>query len=112
MSNKIQTIVKMIVDLLVDGKYQEIENITHGERLSSSDISNVIREYGHTLISPPLSAYDCIDCIRIQGTPFPSWSVVMNLWTRSEGKSDLSIQMTLTGYDEQMSVILEDIHVL
>jgi hypothetical protein len=111
-TNNIKTIMKTIVDLLVHEKYQDIENITGGNRLSSSDIKHAIQEYGHNVIAPPLSAFDSMDCVSIQGTPFSSWSVRMNLWTSDEGKSDLSIDATISEQDDGISLILEDIHVL
>ena len=41
----------------------------------------------------------------------PAWSVVMTLWTEEEGRSDLSIVLTVTQLEDGFDVTLDDIHV-
>jgi hypothetical protein len=103
--------VSNIIELLVNKQYSEIERITSGTRLPAKEIEAAIRDYGHLLIIPPLSEYNNLDIIAIKSTT-PSWSVRMNLWTQDEGKSDLTIELTIKEKGSTFSVELDDIHVL
>jgi hypothetical protein len=42
----------------------------------------------------------------------PRWSIIMPLWTAEEGRSDLSLELTLVENGETTNVELDDIHVL
>jgi len=103
--------VSNFVELLVNKQYSEIERITSGIRLPAKEIEAAIRDYGLLLIIPPLSEYNNLDIIAIK-SPTPSWSVRMNLWTQDEGKSDLTIELTIKEKGSTFSVELDDIHVL
>jgi hypothetical protein len=85
--------------------------LTAGIRLSANEIRTAIYEYGCTLILPPLSEYKTLDIIRIKDAAASSWSVRMNLWTQEEGKSDLSIELTIKEKDGIAVVEFDDIHV-
>lgn len=111
MKNSIKIIVQNIVQLLVDEEFQKIETLTAGIRLSANEIRTAIYEYGCTLILPPLSEYKTLDIVRIKDAAVCSWSVRMNLWTQEEGKSDLSIALTIKEKDGVAAVEFDDIHV-
>ncbi|MBN2569090.1 MAG: hypothetical protein JXB42_06635 [Deltaproteobacteria bacterium] len=111
MENSIKTIVQNIVQLLVNEEFQKIETLTAGIRLSANEIRTAIYEYGCTLILPPPSEYKTLDIIRIKDETASSWSVRMNLWTQEEGKSDLSIELTIKEEDGVSVVEFDDIHV-
>ena len=47
-----------------------------------------------------------------QGVKPPRWSVRMDLWTAEEGRSDLSLELTIIESGRGYTVELDDIHVL
>ena len=54
-----------------------------------------------------------IDAIEITEADPKSWSVRYDLWTEEEGRSDLSLEVTLIESDNKlMRVELNNIHVL
>jgi hypothetical protein len=104
--------VERIVHLLVQGRFDDVVKLTGGVRLDAAAIHQAISNYGQTLVDPPQSAFQELDVIQVKGSAFPTWSIWMPLWTAREGKSDLSIQLTLIEHGETHIVELDDIHVL
>lgn len=113
MNDKIIRTLRYVVTLLVKEQYEELEKLTMGIRLQANHIKSAIQEYGRTLIMPPDSTYDKLDIIEIEGVKPVKWSVTFDLWTMEEGRSDLSLELTLINSDsELLGVELDNIHVL
>lgn len=104
--------VKTVVDLLVDAKYDELEQLTSGTRLSSEEMARAVRQYGRVLVAPPIQAYDELDVVQVRQATPPRWSVRMSLWTAEEGRSDLSVEMTVVERNKGFGIEVDDIHVL
>jgi len=104
--------VKRIVAMLVVGNYEELARITNEVRLDAESIERAVHEYGRKLVMPPSEAFDELDAIQIMNQVPCKWSVRMDLWTREEGRSDLSLDLTLIQYGDNYSVEVNDIHVL
>ena len=105
--------MQQLIDLfLVARKYSELEALTNGVRLGALDIASAITKYGKNLVIPPNNAWELLDVVEIRNAQPPQWSVTMPLWTREEGRSDLSIELTLIGDEGGCTIELDDIHVL
>lgn len=104
--------VRLVIRHLVDGRYHELELLTGGERLPAVEMAEAVTEYGRELVMPPLASQQYLDVVEIDGSHPPSWSVVCPLWTREEGRSDLSIELTLTRHGCGFRIVLDGIHVL
>jgi hypothetical protein len=110
---RIQKTVEGLMLLLAKADYAEIESMTSGIRMSRLDIADAIVEYGRTLVVPPTEAYEQLDSIEVANAPSPTWSVTMPLWTVEEGRSDLTIELTLVEQsDGTFRVELDNLHVL
>jgi hypothetical protein len=83
-----------------------------GSRLSSDDVQKVIESYGRSIELPPEQHYENLDIIEVNNSNPKKWSVVQPLWTREEGYSDLSLEVTATHEAGQICLYLDDIHVL
>ncbi len=112
MERQIKEIVASLIALLVEGEYSEIERKTNGARLSAEEIKTAVEQYGRKLVPPPSEAYDEMDVIEVKGSGVPQWSITMPLWTKEEGRSDLSVELTIFKKTEGVTVELDDIHVL
>lgn len=88
-------LVKHVVELLVAGEFDAAAQITGYSRLSAEDIAEAIRSYGRTLVIPPSHAWQELDIVRVAAAADPTWSVVCNLWTLEESRSDLSLVCTI-----------------
>jgi hypothetical protein len=104
--------VRQVVECLVSGRYGDVEQLTGGTRLNALQIAKAITTYGRELIAPPTSAFDNMDVVEVKTATPPRWSVVMPLWTREEGRSDLSIELTVIRLGDAAIVELDDLHVL
>ena len=110
---KVILTIKKIVELLVSKNYQELEKLSGGVRLTSSEIDQAVCDYGAVLVTPPDSDFENVDAIEITGSNPRSWSVRYDLWTEEEGRSDLSLEVTLIENDKEiMGVELDNLHVL
>ena len=82
-------------------------------RLSAQDIAVVLSRYGARLSPPPADAGSYVSVISVQGSTFPTWSVVTPVWTEEEGRSDLSLELTISETPQsRLAVELDDLHVL
>lgn len=105
----IQSALREVVELLVSQDYDRIEKLTGGSRLSANEIEQGIRDYGRTLVSPPLEAYELADVIQISNSAPPEYSIRFRLYTKEEGRSDLEIQATLKKQAGSMVIELDNI---
>jgi hypothetical protein len=112
MNKQIKHYVRQVIECLVAGKFVELETLTDQQRLSAKEMSDAISGYGRRLVTPPDNAYDLIDAIEVLNTQPKQWSVIMPLWTHEEGRSDLSVEITLITTEQGVKVELDDIHVL
>lgn len=103
--------VKRMVALLVARDYSAAERISQGVRLNASEIEGAVQDYGHVLVAPPDSAFDSLDAIEVRGSNPKRWSVRFDLWTADEGRSDLTLELTVEETDPP-KIELDDLHVL
>jgi hypothetical protein len=109
---QLKDVVREVIEHLVSRRYAELEAMTNGVRLKASDIDRAVAEYGRDLVPPPENAYELLDIVEVRGFSNTKWSVVIPLWTREEGRSDLSVELTLIRCGEKFAVEFDNIHVL
>jgi hypothetical protein len=112
MNAKLTEPVSQIVGLLVAGKYADLEHQTHSVRLTGNAIAKAIADYGRTLVLPPRDGFRLMNVVEIRNAQPKRWSVAMPLWTKEEGRSDLTVEMTISEHENTFLVALDDIHVL
>jgi len=112
MNDKLREPVNQIISLLVAAKYAELEEQTHGVRLSANAMAKAIAEYGRTLVLPPEDGFSLMNVVEVTNAHPKRWSVAMPLWTKEEGRSDLTVEMTIVERESIFSVELDDIRVL
>jgi hypothetical protein len=112
MRQTLEQSVRRVIELLVAGKYSELEALTNGLRLSAEEMAQAIRGYGRELTSPPNEEFDLMTVVEIRNAQPRRWSITMQLWTCEEGRSDLSVELTLVAADDGFTIELDDIHVL
>ena len=103
--------VRDLYELLRNGKYEEIVQITGGVRLSSNEIKYAISEYGRRLAPYPKTID--LDVIEVTGSDPKKWSVVAPVFTEEEGLSDLNIELTIIDDGHpNLKIEFDDLHVL
>lgn len=87
--------VRNVMTLLAEQRYDELEQFTRGTQLSATDIALVIQDYGKTVVPCPEPIEDLLDIVAVREASRPTWSVIVPVYTREEGRSDLSIELTV-----------------
>jgi len=83
---------------------------TSASRLTADEIRASLMQYGRTLIELPIDARSIVDTYRIADTM--SIAIDVPLWTKEEGRSDLTLSLTLTRVGGAIQIAVEDLHVL
>ena len=93
-----------VVECLVKNDYQFISKIPLVSKLPETtliQIKSYIEDYGEELISLPEDAWDSSVYVWQRGY----WDVLVDLWTRNEGHSDLVLSVRV--YEERESYRFE-----
>jgi hypothetical protein len=101
-----------MVDQLTRGDYESLVKRCAKSRLTDNDLRAIIRDYGRKLVSPPADAYQTLDAVPVKDAVVPTWSIRAPLWTETEGRSDLTLELTVALGSGEPSVELDDLHVL
>jgi hypothetical protein len=101
-----------MVVIIAQGNYEMLIQRCAKSRLTSEDVQSAIREYGRKIIEPPVNAYQSLDVVPIRNAAVPTWSVRVPLWTEEEGRSDLTLEMTISLAHDHPVIELDDLHVL
>ncbi|MBI5722645.1 MAG: hypothetical protein HZA50_01715 [Planctomycetes bacterium] len=112
MKKHIQKTIQELIALLVARRYRDVESLTNATRLTANEIQGIISDYGRILVDPPDSAWQFMEIIEVKNSSPCKWSIVMPLWTQEEGRSDLSLEVTVIHGEKELVVELDDIHVL
>ena len=111
-SSRLRLLVERVVRLLVDGDFAALVLLTDGMRMDAVTIRRAIEGYGRNLIPLPDEGFNELDVVEIESTNPRRWSVRCPLWTRQEGRSDLTLELTILHEATGFKVELDDIHVL
>lgn len=112
MNERLREPVAQVLGLLAREDYSELARLTNQVRLSAQDIARVVSDYGRTLVEPPEDAFKLLDAVQVRGAQPPRWSITMPVWTKEEGRSDLSVELTVTDHGNGFNIELDDLHVL
>src|SRR5262245_25546373 len=88
--------IRRVVALLADGRYEDVAELCSGSRVTAMEMKTAVLRYGRTIVPLPQEAISLVDSVRVQKAQAPTWSVVVPLFTREEGHSDLSLEITVT----------------
>lgn len=117
MSNSIgpamQAAIEFAVGMLVAGDYEGLERLSDRTRLTSEEIRRAVTEYGHELIAPPSFDEMRPSVVEVRGSTPSRYSTVVDLWTTDEGRSDLSLELTLIERSPGLfDIEVDNLHVL
>jgi hypothetical protein len=89
--------IRSVVETLVKGHFDQLERDGRSGRLASHELQEALQAYGRTLIPLPDEAFRLAEVYPIKGQT-ATWAVDVPLWTAEEGRSDLTLSVTvLTG---------------
>ncbi len=103
-----------MIDLLVllaDGDYESIMERCPASRITGDDLRTAVRDYGRRVIAPPAD-YAHVNMGEVEEAAVPTWWVVADLWTEEEGRSDLSLELTIAFAPGGPVIEIDNLHVL
>lgn len=104
-------IVTQLVDRLVRGEYSQVLLSAPSSRMSARELEAAVVEYGRRLVSPP--HYELVNVLRVASAERPTWSLVVPLFTEEEGRSDLSLELTVSESEKGCyEISVDDLHAL
>jgi hypothetical protein len=103
--------IRFLVEELVQGHFAQLEQDGRNGRLSAAELQDTLREYGRTIITLPDEALNLADVHAIAGQK-TCWAVDMPLWTAEEGRSELTLSLTISETRDGMQLEIDDLHVL
>lgn len=107
------SVIGQLVAQLAAGHYEELIRCAPQSRISAQEMEAAVKEYGRRLLPLPLSAYKLIDYVAVHNATPAKWSVVVPLFTEEEGRSDLSLELSMVEVThDKYEVQVDDIHVL
>ena len=102
--------VRYVVGLLAARQYDALERLSKGNRLSASKLRQAVEDYGRTVLPSPVG-YE--EPAAVTDAEPQSWWVDVDLHTAEEGRSDLTLSLTLVDSPEAIyGVQVDDLHVL
>ncbi|MFE8598548.1 DUF7668 domain-containing protein [Archangium violaceum] len=103
--------VRRLVEDLAAGRYAEIAADGRAGRLTEAELRTAVEEYGRTLVPFPTDGEMIVD-IHEQTSHPEAVALDVSLWTKEEGRSDLTLSLTAIKQGETYTVEVDDLHVL
>lgn len=102
-----------VAQLLARGDFDAVEAVTKGRRLSAQDLRAAVESYGRKLVVPSSGHFEPSSVVEVAGSDPRRWSVDVELWTAEEGRSDLTLELTLSETaNGSLDIEIDDLHVL
>lgn len=109
----VRPLIAALVRDLAAGNYGDVERDGRAGHLTAEDLRRLIVDYGETLIPLPDDAFDVGgDAYLLEGSDPPEWAIDQDLWTKEQGRSDLTLQLDVTFADGEYRLEVTDLHVL
>ena len=103
--------IRAVVDTLVKGHFDQLERDGRSGRLSAHELQEALQAYGRTIIPLPDEAFRLAAVYPITGKT-ATWAIDLPLWTAEEGRSDLTLSLTVSASQHGVHVEIDDLHTL
>ena len=111
-SAKLRGIVSAFTGRLAQDDYEGFCRLAKASRIGAAEVERVVRDYGRHFVTLPIEAFQAVDIVPVLKSNPPRWSVVVPLWSEEEGRSDLSLELTVEDSPgSAYSVEIDDLHV-
>ena len=108
-TTRLREAVGGVVDALVFARFQELAADGRAGRHTADELEQAVREYGRTLVALPEEAWGLVNVYRLEDGAGVALEVP--LWTAEEGRSDLTLSVTLSERDGVVAIEIDDLHV-
>ena len=103
--------VRRLIEDLAAGRYAEIAADGRAGRLTEAELRTAVEQYGRTLVPLPADGEVLVDVYKQTSQP-DVVTLDVPLWTREEGRSDLTLSVTAIRQGETYTIEVDDLRVL
>ena len=103
--------LKVLIQDLIAQRYDKVEADGFAGSLDAAQLKSAIDNYGRELIQIPDSQLLSNEPIRIDD-PEEIWAFDIDLWTKEEGSSDLTLSVWVKVVHEKVEIEITNLHVL
>jgi hypothetical protein len=108
---KLYTTVACVSSLLADQNYKALNKFN--SRMTANEIKKAIEDYGRTPVPLPKKGLSGVSVVEIKSSSPTRWSVWVPVYTKEEGMSDLTLELTLIDSNTDLyGIEIDDLHVL
>ncbi|WP_437673152.1 DUF7668 domain-containing protein [Sorangium sp. So ce131] len=111
MNDELRREIHQLISDLSAGRYAEMAADGRAGRLSAEELRRTIEQYGRTLILLPDEAWALVDEYPHANAP-GTVALDLPLWTKEEGRSDLTLSLSATKEMNGWVLHIDDLHVL
>jgi hypothetical protein len=108
---QVRSIVIDLLVLLADGDYESIMERCGYSLLDGDDLQTAVAEYGRKVVAPPAD-YAFLRACELRARAIPTWHVEADLWTEEDGRSDLTLEMTIEFETSGPVIGINNLHAL
>lgn len=105
--NDLTLVAKHVMKLLVERRFEELEEATGGEGLSAADMEGAVDEVGSALVMPPESVWHDLRITPVRNWP-GTFKLRLDLWT-ARGRTSNTVELTVHGRDGRPVIEVDDI---
>lgn len=107
----VQNAISDLVRTIARGEFDQLVRDGRAGRLTSEELARAVSDYGRTIAEAlPREAFELAETYSQPGSS--TVAVDLPLWTVEEGRSDLTLSLTLRNRDGSVDVEIDDLHVL
>ncbi len=114
--NKLVRTILWIMTLLVDAQYENLEQLCRKGGLTARQLQEAAGAWPFRLVMPDSNVLEALvygEIVEVGDSNPTQWSVYVNLWSQEEGRSDLTLELTVFDkHGDYYDVEINNIHVL
>lgn len=100
-------VTRHVMKLLVERRFDELEEASDGLGLSADDIEGAIDDIGTPLAMPPESVWRDVRARSVRNQP-GAFEITMELWT-ARGRTPHTVELTVQERNGRPSIVIDDI---
>ena len=105
--NELTLVAKHVMKLLVERRFEELEEAAGGAGLSADDMEGAVDDIGSALVMPPESTWRDLDARAVRNVP-DAFELSLDLWS-AKGRTGSSAELMIQQKGGRPTVVVEDI---
>jgi hypothetical protein len=105
--DELSLVAKHVMKLLVERRFDELEEASGGDGLSAEDMEGAVDDIGSSLVMPPENVWRDLKARAVRGVP-DAFELTLDLWTKG-GRSGNTVELMVQLRSGKPVVVVEDI---